>query len=62
MSYFERAVDWLIAHPAVTSNGVGLVGFCVGGTLALAIASQIPHKIKAVASISGYPVWMLVKV
>lgn len=56
LSYFERAVDWLIAHPKVNSDGVSLVGFCLGGVLALAIASQIPHKIKAVVSISGYQV------
>ena len=53
LSYFERAIDWLIAHPKVTSGGVGLVGLSMGGVLALAIASQIPNKIKAVVSISG---------
>ena len=53
LSYFERAIDWLIAHPKVTSGGVGLVGMSMGGVLALAIASQIPNKIKAVVSISG---------
>lgn len=53
LSYFERAIDWLIAHPKVLSVGVGLVGLSMGGDLALVIASQIPHKIKAVVSISG---------
>ena len=53
ISYFERAIDWLIAHPKVMSEGVGLVGLSMGRVLALAIASQIPHKIKAVVSISG---------
>ena len=53
LSYFERAIDWLIAHPKVVSGGVGLVGLSMGGAMALAIASQIPHKIKAVVSISG---------
>ena len=53
LSYFERAVDWLIAHPKVMSGGVGLIGLSMGGVLALAIASQIPNKIKAVVSISG---------
>jgi pimeloyl-ACP methyl ester carboxylesterase len=35
------------------SGGIGLVGLSFGGVLALAIASQIPDKIKAVVSISG---------
>ena len=53
LSYFERAINWLIAHPKVASGGVALVGLSMGGVLALAIASQIPNKIKAVVSISG---------
>ena len=53
LSYFERAIDWLIAHPKVASGGVALVGLSMGGVLALAIASQIHNKIKAVVSISG---------
>lgn len=53
LSYFERAIDWLLAHPKVASLGVGLVGLSMGGVIALTIASQIPHKIKAVVSISG---------
>ena len=53
LSYFERAIDWLMAHPKVLSGGVGLVGLSMGGVLGLAIVSQIPHKIKVVVSISG---------
>ena len=53
LSYFERAIDWLMEHPKVASGGIGLVGLSMGGVLALAIASQIPNKIKAVVSISG---------
>lgn len=53
MSYFERAVDWLRSHEKVISSGIGLIGLSMGGVLALAIASQIPDKIKAVVSISG---------
>ncbi|XP_028392681.1 acyl-coenzyme A amino acid N-acyltransferase 1-like [Dendronephthya gigantea] len=56
MSYFEKAVDWLISHDKVMSGGIGVVGLSMGGVLALAIASQIPEKIKAVVSISGPPV------
>lgn len=53
LSYFEKAIDWMIAHPKVMSDGVGLVGLSMGGVLALGIASQIPHKVKAVVSVSG---------
>lgn len=56
ISYFETAVDWLTAHSKVLFDGVGLVGLSMGGVLALGIASQIPHKIKAVVSISGHNV------
>ena len=30
----NAAVDYLAAHPAVTSRGLGVVGFCMGGMLA----------------------------
>ena len=53
LSYFEKAIDWLSAHPKINSDGVNLVGLSFGGALAMAIASQLPHKIKAVVSISG---------
>ena len=37
------------------TGGVGLVGLSNGGTLALALAAQLGQKVKAVVSISGYP-------
>ena len=33
------AIDFLRAHPAVTSNGLGVVGYCMGGGLALWLAT-----------------------
>ena len=33
------AVDYLSAHSAVTSDGIGVVGFCMGGMLAFLIAA-----------------------
>jgi carboxymethylenebutenolidase len=61
-----RALDWEVAldeiggaasllagHPA--SNGhVGVVGFCLGGALALAAATQVP-ELKAVVPFYGIP-------
>ena len=58
LSYFESAIDWLISQPKVKSGGVGLVGLSNGGTLALTLAAQLGHKVKAVVSVSGYPMFI----
>jgi carboxymethylenebutenolidase len=42
------AIDFLRAHPAVTSEGVGVVGFCMGGGLALWLATLRPDDVLAV--------------
>ena len=55
VSYFESAIDWLTSQPKVKSSGVGLVGLSNGGTLALALAAQLGQEVKAVVSISGFP-------
>lgn len=49
------AIDYLAAHPAVTSEGVGVVGFCMGGMLAFIIAVERPDKVKAVVPFYGFP-------
>ena len=49
------AVDCLAAHPAVTSDGVGVVGFCMGGLLSFIIATNRPDKVKAVVPFYGFP-------
>jgi carboxymethylenebutenolidase len=49
------AVDFLASHPAVTSDGIGVVGFCMGGMLALIIAASRGDKIKAVVPFYGFP-------
>jgi carboxymethylenebutenolidase len=45
------AVTWLRAADA-SSNGVGIVGFCMGGALALLAASRTPH---VAATVAFYP-------
>src|SRR3954468_24821597 len=42
------AVDYLAGHEAVRGNGLGALGFCMGGGLVLHLASLRPDKIKAV--------------
>src|SRR4029077_15387805 len=40
------AVDYLASHPAVTSDGIGVMGFCMGGMLSFIIAANRPDRIK----------------
>ena len=49
------AIDHLASHPAVSSDGVGVVGFCIGGMLSLILAANRPDKVKAVAPFYGFP-------
>jgi carboxymethylenebutenolidase len=51
------AVDYLVAHPAVSSRGVGVIGFCVGGGLALWLATLRPDEVDAVAPFYGLIPW-----
>ena len=49
------AVDYLSSHAAVTSDGIGVVGFCMGGMLSFIIAANRPDKVKAVVPFYGFP-------
>lgn len=49
------AVDYLASHPAVSSKGIGVVGFCMGGMLSFIIAANRPDKVKAVVPFYGFP-------
>ena len=49
------AIDYLASHKAVTSKGLGVVGFCMGGMLAFLIAANRPDKVKAVVPFYGFP-------
>jgi carboxymethylenebutenolidase len=49
------AVDFLSSHAAVTSDGIGVVGFCMGGMLAFIIAANRPDKVKALVPFYGFP-------
>ena len=49
------AVDYLSSRGDVTSNGIGVVGFCMGGMLSLIIAANRPDKVKAVVPFYGFP-------
>lgn len=49
----KGAADYLTAHPAVTSTKVGTIGFCMGGFLAILVASVAPDKVAAVVDCYG---------
>src|SRR6185503_2243726 len=43
------------SHSAVKGDGIGVVGFCMGGMLAWIIAANRPDKVKAVVPFYGFP-------
>ena len=47
------AVDFLVGHEAVRGSGVGMVGFCMGGGLALWVATLRPDAVRAVVPFYG---------
>ena len=47
------AVDFLLAHEAVTSTKVGAVGFCMGGGFVLLLAAQQGDRIGAAVPFYG---------
>ena len=47
------AVDFLAAHQAVRGNGLGVVGFSLGGGLALWLATLRPERVRAVVPFYG---------
>ena len=49
------AVDALVAHPATTGSGVGVVGFCMGGMLSLVLAANRGDVVKAAVPFYGVP-------
>src|SRR5437899_5433409 len=49
----KGAAEYLAKHPAVTSKKVGVIGFCMGGFLALLVGSVAPDKVAAVVDCYG---------
>jgi len=49
------AVDFLADHEATSGDGIGVVGFCMGGMLTFILAALRPDKVKAAVPFYGYP-------
>lgn len=47
------ATDFLLGNDAVTSQGVGAIGFCMGGGFVLALAAQQGQKVSAAVPFYG---------
>ena len=53
----SAAIDYLLASPATTSATVGVVGFCMGGGLALVTAADQGDRVSACAPYYGLIPW-----
>jgi carboxymethylenebutenolidase len=51
----SAAIQYLLTHDAVTSKKVGVVGFCMGGALALYTATKNPSVGACVVFYGGHP-------
>jgi carboxymethylenebutenolidase len=49
------AVDYLLARPETSSTTVGVIGFCMGGGFALALAAHQGAKVTAAVPFYGLP-------
>ena len=51
------AADYLLAHPSVSSSNVGVIGFCMGGGLAMVFACERPDVVAACCPFYGLIPW-----
>ena len=51
------AVDFLATHDAVSGDGIGVIGFCMGGGVALWLATLRPDRVKAAVPFYGIIPW-----
>jgi carboxymethylenebutenolidase len=49
------AVDFLAGHEATTGDGVGAIGFCMGGLMTMLVSAQRGDKVTAAMPFYGFP-------
>lgn len=49
------AVDFLAEHDSTTGDGIGVMGFCMGGMLTFLLAVDRPDRVKAAVPFYGFP-------
>jgi carboxymethylenebutenolidase len=49
----DAYADFLLARPEVSGSGIGTVGYCMGGRMALVAAGAVGDKVAATASFHG---------
>ncbi|MGE5378109.1 MAG: acyl-CoA thioester hydrolase/BAAT C-terminal domain-containing protein [Bacteroidota bacterium] len=52
VEYFGKAIEWLQSQPGVDPKRIGLIGFSIGGTVALQVATIYP-QVKTVIAIGS---------
>ena len=48
IEYFDEAANWLLNHPKVDENGIGILGSCWGSMLGFLLAKRMEGKVKAI--------------
>jgi len=49
------AVDYLVGHDATTGDGVGAIGFCMGGLMTMLVSALRGDAVKAAMPFYGFP-------
>ncbi len=49
------AVDFLVDHDATTGDGVGAIGFCMGGLMTMMVSALRGDRVKAAMPFYGFP-------
>ena len=57
LEYFESALDWLAAHPAVDEARIGVFGSSRGGELVLLLGATYPRIAAVVAHVPSHVLW-----
>lgn len=57
LEYFEHSIDWLLEHPSVTGDQVGVVGPSIGGELTLLLGATLSRIGVVVGYVPSGLVW-----